>query len=226
MQNVDLTKLQVQLTLAGFGPAAAGAHGVASAAKPAWQAGARAALSLRRAPAPAPAPAWKLGLADDDADDLLVDEDALLTEEDLARPAPPTDTGCGPAVKKACKNCSCGRAEATEPVKLTQAMLDRPTSGCGSVRRRGRGRGGFLLQGVAQKLVRAVLARAAAATSAAALLGFDGSLTPTHSLSLLRPRQCALGDAYRCGGCPYRGLPAFEMGKKIELPPDFLLADA
>ena len=35
--------------------------------------------------------------------------------------------------------------------------------------------------------------------------------------------QCSLGDAFRCGGCPYRGLPAFEMGKKIELPPDFLV---
>jgi len=29
--------------------------------------------------------------------------------------------------------------------------------------------------------------------------------------------QCGLGDAFRCAGCPYRGLPAFEMGKKIEL---------
>lgn len=40
------------------------------------------------------------------------------------------------------------------------------------------------------------------------------------------PTQCALGDAYRCGGCPYRGLPAFELGKKIELPSDFLVTDA
>ena len=37
--------------------------------------------------------------------------------------------------------------------------------------------------------------------------------------------QCGLGDAFRCGGCPYRGLPAFEMGKKIELPSDFLAVD-
>jgi hypothetical protein len=29
--------------------------------------------------------------------------------------------------------------------------------------------------------------------------------------------KCYLGDAYRCGGCPYRGMPAFEPGDKIEI---------
>ncbi|KAL6777983.1 hypothetical protein ACKKBG_A16465 [Auxenochlorella protothecoides x Auxenochlorella symbiontica] len=159
--------LQKNLTLAGLGTASAGPLDSVVSSKPAWETGARAAISLRKKPAAVQAaPAWKLSV--DDEDDDIIDDEQLLTAEDLVRPAPAA-AGCGPAVSKACKNCTCGRAEATEPVKLTKAMLEKPTSGCGS---------------------------------------------------------CALGDAYRCGGCPYRGLPAFELGKKIELPSDFLVTDA
>jgi anamorsin len=37
--------------------------------------------------------------------------------------------------------------------------------------------------------------------------------------------SCAMGDAFRCASCPYRGLPTFTPGKKIELPSGFLAAD-
>lgn len=45
------------------------------------------------------------------------------------------EVGAGGA-RKACKNCTCGRAEAEargEKVTLTQDMLDNPQSSCGNV---------------------------------------------------------------------------------------------
>lgn len=108
---------------------------------------------------------WKLAMDDDD--DELIDEDDLLDEDDVVVEAAPVNASCGSTAKKACANCTCGRAEG-KVTKLTKDMIENPQSGCGS---------------------------------------------------------CSLGDAFRCAGCPYRGLPAFEMGKKIELPPDFLVDD-
>ncbi|KAK9868103.1 hypothetical protein WJX84_005752 [Apatococcus fuscideae] len=165
------------LLLSGFVNARAAqalaGHPTQSAAqgqKPAWQTGAKSSISLRK-----PAPLnFNKKAAPVILEDDLIDEDDLLTEED--RLPPPAAVACAPgAAKKACANCSCGRAEAeaegkaAEPVKLTQAMLDNPTTNCGS---------------------------------------------------------CSLGDAFRCASCPYRGLPRFEMGKKIQLPNDFLTVDA
>eukprot|EP01112_Ceratiomyxa_fruticulosa_P006909 TRINITY_DN1783_c0_g1_i1.p1 TRINITY_DN1783_c0_g1~~TRINITY_DN1783_c0_g1_i1.p1 ORF type:complete len:266 (-),score=51.21 TRINITY_DN1783_c0_g1_i1:83-880(-) len=37
--------------------------------------------------------------------------------------------------------------------------------------------------------------------------------------------SCGLGDAFRCGGCPYRGLPSFKVGEKISIPASFLEDD-
>jgi anamorsin len=147
-------------------------NGIITAEKPKWETGAKAAITLKpKAAAAAPAATWTL---DADEDEELVDEDDLLTAEDLARPIPAANGAAGDDCevgagggRKACDNCSCGRADGVVQ-KLTKDMIENPTSGCGS---------------------------------------------------------CSLGDAFRCGGCPYRGLPAFEMGKKIELPSDFLLAD-
>ncbi|KAM3264101.1 hypothetical protein P3L10_001095 [Capsicum annuum] len=70
----------------------------------------------------------------DDSD--LIDEDSLLTEEDLKKPQLPSVADCEVGkTRKACKNCTCGRAEAETKVQLgpTAEQLNNPQSACGSV---------------------------------------------------------------------------------------------
>jgi anamorsin len=177
-----------------------------SASLPAHAVGAASSLLLRKKkkeesrPAAAPsAVKLELDLDGDEADEDNMDEAELLTEEDRRLQAAQREAaaaaaatngaggggGCAPT-RKACANCSCGRAEAeaaaaargeeAPKAKLTREMLDNPLAPGG-----GPGGGGC------------------------------GS--------------CALGDAFRCAGCPYRGLPAFKPGEKIEVPAGFLDAD-
>jgi len=107
----------------------------------------------------------------------FIDEDSLLLEHDkYIKPAlTRDDCEVGSKGKKACKNCTCGRAEQESAqdgsqIKLTLDMLENPgvNSSCGS---------------------------------------------------------CGLGDAFRCAGCPYRGLPSFVVGEKITIPASFLEDD-
>ncbi|KAF2298971.1 hypothetical protein GH714_029461 [Hevea brasiliensis] len=68
-------------------------------------------------------------------DDDLIDEDSLLTEEDLKKPQLPPVGDCEVgSTRKACKNCTCGRAETEEKVKLglTMDQLSNPQSACGN----------------------------------------------------------------------------------------------
>ncbi|XP_074572822.1 anamorsin homolog [Curcuma longa] len=107
---------------------------------------------------------------DDDSD--LIDEDNLLSEEDLKKPqlAQVGDCEVG-KTRKACKNCVCGRAEEEAKVLklgLTTDQINNPQSACGN---------------------------------------------------------CGLGDAFRCGTCPYKGLPPFKLGEKVSLSTNFLAAD-
>lgn len=108
-------------------------------------------------------------MMDDESD--LIDEDSLLTEEDLKKPQVPAVSDCEVGrTRKACKNCTCGRAEEEEKVLLglTAEQITNPQSACGS---------------------------------------------------------CGLGDAFRCNGCPYRGLPPFQLGEKVSLSGNFLVDD-
>jgi hypothetical protein len=97
--------------------------------------------------------------------DHLIDEEALLEPPDRVKPAFPIGADCKPEIKnaprKACKNCTCGRAE-QEAANTSAITSNIPfqSSSCGN---------------------------------------------------------CSLGDAFRCGGCPYRGLPPFKPGEIVVL---------
>ncbi|KAH7290908.1 hypothetical protein KP509_30G069000 [Ceratopteris richardii] len=117
----------------------------------------------------------KLGAVNDDDDDTdLIDEDSLLTEEDLKKPELPKLDDCevGKSGRKACKNCTCGRAEmesSSGKISLTVTEeFEAPQSACGN---------------------------------------------------------CGLGDAFRCSTCPYKGMPPFKPGEKIQLSGSLLTAD-
>jgi len=92
----------------------------------------------------------------------LIDETNLLSDElEYTKIEKPGDCSTKP---KACKDCSCGRAE-LEASGETQNVEEKIEKGqvkssCGN---------------------------------------------------------CYLGDAFRCGGCPYKGLPAFKPGDKVKL---------
>jgi len=117
-------------------------------------------------------------------DDELVDEDDLITEEDMARPVvqPPE---CQPKAgkrRRACKDCTCGmkeQIEAEDAAKRSNAdkALQTMKLGVDDLAEMD-----FTVQGK---------------------VGSCGN--------------CALGDAFRCDGCPYIGLPAFKPGEEVRL---------
>ena len=103
---------------------------------------------------------------DDDERDEMIDEDALLTEKDKAKPtAEGEGVGC-PPTRKPCKDCTCGRKEEEE-------MKEN-------------------------------------ATPASSVVKMDLENDPNDETFKSACGNCALGDAFRCAGCPYLGQPAFK----------------
>ncbi|KAK6339035.1 electron carrier [Orbilia brochopaga] len=145
---------------------------------------------------------YKIGLVDlgddldadfgeDDDDDDLIDENTLLDDSDLAMPVqqPPE---CRPKPgkrRRACKDCTCGLKEKIE-------AEDRA------------------------KRTAADAALKAAAAAPAVKLGQDdlAEVDFTVEGKASSCGNCYLGDAFRCDGCPYIGLPAFKPGEQVRLP--------
>ncbi|KAH9323680.1 hypothetical protein KI387_018319, partial [Taxus chinensis] len=109
------------------------------AQKPTWETGSSFTLKKKSVIEPHSFPKPDIaGLKLDMNDDLedLIDEDSLLSEEDLKRPVMPTVDDCEVGtMRKACKNCTCGRAEMEEKQEksaLTANQLNNSQSACGS----------------------------------------------------------------------------------------------
>ncbi|PPD73282.1 hypothetical protein GOBAR_DD29789 [Gossypium barbadense] len=98
------------------------------AKKPSWKLGSSFAIKKKTVKNP-------LKIQMDDNSD-LIDEDSLLTEEDLKKPQLPPVGDCEVgSTRKACKNCMCGRAEQEEKVQkleLTMDQINNPQSACGN----------------------------------------------------------------------------------------------
>jgi hypothetical protein len=148
------------------------------------------------APASAPAPTGISNLPtgfgfdgpgmdhDRDSEDELINEDTLLTEEDLTRPTMPPPE-CQPKTgrrRRACKDCTCGLADRLEAEdKERRANADKELN--------------------VMKLD----------------TGDLNELDFTVEGKTGSCGSCALGDAFRCDGCPYMGLPAFKPGQEVQI---------
>lgn len=135
---------------------------------------------------------------------------SLLEPSDLERPVvcAPVDIEAlrgAPRKKKACKGCTCGLAELEKEEMLLELAREKGLveAGSGVVKVELEGLVG-LGEEEQEKL------RIEAAVRAA------NKMTPGMATSSCG--NCYLGDAFRCSTCPYRGLPAFRPGEKVEIP--------
>ncbi|XP_058730219.1 anamorsin homolog [Vicia villosa] len=126
LDDKTIPDLENKLLLAGFSEIQALKSSAIKAKKPSWKIG--SSFALKKVVKSSP----KVQI---DFDSDLIDENSLLSEEDLKKPQLPSgDCEIG-TTRKACKNCSCGRAEEEEKVLklgLTAEQINNPKSACGS----------------------------------------------------------------------------------------------
>jgi len=124
-------------------------------------------------------------------DDELIDEDGLLSEEDLKRPLQ-QPLNCPPESRqkrrRPCKDCTCGLAtqlEAEDQARQAKAAEDLN-----------------ILKLKSNDL--------------------NDELDFTTQGKTGSCNSCSLGDAFRCSGCPYLGLPSFKWGEEVKILNDIV----
>ena len=136
-----------------------------SGRKPQWERGVTFRLEKKTKETTVSHSPWE----DDDPRDETIDEDALLTEKDKAKPTAKEGVGC-PPTRKPCKDCTCGRKEEEETKENATPK----------------------------------------GTRTSAVVKMDLENDPNDETFKSACGNCALGDAFRCAGCPYLGQPAFK----------------
>ncbi|KAK1468757.1 anamorsin family protein [Colletotrichum melonis] len=165
-----------------------------------------------------------LDMDDDGDDDDLIDEDTLLTDADLSRPInirtstpiypiplpflslplqgilPPKSSNATNKNQKTAPEC------APKAGKRRRACKDCT---CGLAER----------LAAEDDAARASADKALASASAAVKLGADdlAEVDFTVQGKVGSCGNCALGDAFRCDGCPYIGLPPFKPGEEVRI---------
>jgi len=169
-------------------------------------------LNLRKRNQPEPVkPAAGVGFVDfsDDLDDPiitgedddLIDEDDLITEADMARPV--------------LQRTSSPLTTIREPANMIPALECQPKPG---KRRRACK---DCTCGMKEKLEAEDAAKRTSADKALNSLKLDADDLDEVDFTVQGKvgscGNCALGDAFRCDGCPYIGLPAFKPGEEVRL---------
>ena len=139
-----------------------------SGRKPTWERGVTFSLGEKKTKKTLVSKASGAWEEDEDDRDEMIDEDALLTEKDKAKPTTAEGEGVGcPPTRKPCKDCTCGRKEEEETKEN--------------------------------------------ATPESSVVKMDVENDPKDEERFKSAcGNCALGDAFRCAGCPYLGQPAFK----------------
>lgn len=135
-------------------------------------------------------------------DDDLIDEDDLITEEDMARPIIQRKFSTAMSLRH-------------RPTNHLSAPECRPKAG---KRRRACK---DCTCGMKEKIEAEDAARRATADKALDTLKLDADDLAEVDFTVQGKvgscGNCALGDAFRCDGCPYIGLPAFKPGEEVRL---------
>lgn len=150
------------------------------------------------------------------AESLLVsndagDDDSVAVGDDVIR----LPQGCTfKKRRKACKDCTCGLKEIEEAEIVERQLAQLRVLA--------------LMARSATKEAEAIEARIAQRQAAAAALGPAVKFTADElaEIDFTVPGKtggcglCALGDAFRCDGCPFLGLPPFKPGEAIKIDMD------